>query len=178
MNQPTKLGEAPIRSLFFSYYVPALTSILSTTLHQVINGVILGQQVGKEGLAAVGLYGPVVIVFIAFTLPIMIGGGILIGKSIGAGEYDKAQKLLQFATTLAIVVGGVIAVCTPFFLTSIANFLAGSNNTELVKNTADYMFWQLIGMPFFFLRMFWGSFLSNDGAPNVSKKWVVDCSWA
>ena len=75
MNVSSQLGEAPIRSLFYKFYFPALASILSSTLHQIINGIILGQQVGKEGLAVVGLYGPVVIVFISLTLPVMIGGG-------------------------------------------------------------------------------------------------------
>ena len=57
MNSSNPLGEAPVKSLFFKYYIPALTSILSITLHQVINGIILAQEVGKEGVAAVGLYG-------------------------------------------------------------------------------------------------------------------------
>ncbi|MES2734449.1 MAG: MATE family efflux transporter [Bacteroidota bacterium] len=169
MNAPNQLGEAPVKSLFFKYYIPALTSILSITLHQIVNGVILGQQVGKEGIAAVGLYGPVVIVLIALALPMMIGGGILIGKNIGAANYGNTQNIFQFATTLALLLGGVIALSTPFLIKPVANFLAGAENTVLVKNTADYLFWQLIGMPFFFLRMFWGNFISNDSAPKVSR---------
>ena len=31
------------------------------------------------------------------------------------------------------------------------------------------MFWQLIALPFFFLLMFWGNFLSNDNAPKISR---------
>ncbi|WP_138478886.1 MATE family efflux transporter [Dyadobacter bucti] len=169
MQPPNKLGEAPISSLFFQYYIPALTSILSVTLHQVINGIILGQQVGKEGLAAVGLYGSVIIVFIALTLPVMIGGGILIGRNIGAGDYSEAQKIFNFATTLAILFGCMVALSTPFIVKPLAGFLAGANHEVLVRNTSDYMFWQFVGLPFFFLRMFWGNFVSNDGAPKVSR---------
>lgn len=105
MSTTNPLGQAPIRSLFFQYYGPALISILSSTAHQVINGVILGQQVGKEGLAAVGLYGPVVIVLVSLSLPIMIGRGVLIGKSLGAANYQKAQQVFQFATTLVLLLG-------------------------------------------------------------------------
>ncbi|MFD2574115.1 MATE family efflux transporter [Spirosoma soli] len=169
MNAPNPLGEAPIKSLFFSYYGPALISILSTTLHQVINGILLGQQVGKEGLAAVGLYGPVIITFIALTLPVVIGSGILIGKKVGAGEYGSVQTIFQFATTLALVLGGAIAVSTPFFLKYVVDFLVGSSNTAIARNTADYMFWQLLGLPFFFLSMFWGGFVRNDGSPKISR---------
>lgn len=169
MKPSNKLAEAPIRSLFFSYYVPALTTILSTTIHQLVNGVILGQQVGKDGLAAVGLYGPVMVVFIALTLPVMIGGGILISKSIGAASYDTAQAIFQFATTLGLVAGGCIGLSAPFVYRYMATWLVGSGNPALVGNMADYMLWQLIGMPFFFLRMFWGNYVSNDGAPQIAK---------
>ncbi len=169
MNAAHELGEAPIKSLFFKYYVPALTSILSITLHQTVNGIILGQQVGKEGLAAVGLYGPVVIMFIALALPIMIGSGILISKNIGAKNYESVQDIFQFATTLALLFGGTIALSTPFFVRPIATFLAGTNDTVLFTNTSDYIFWQLMGLPFFFLGMFWGNFIRNDGAPKIGK---------
>lgn len=173
MSASNHLGQAPIRSLFFQYYGPALISILSSTTHQVINGVILGQQVGREGLAAVGLYGPVVIVFVALTLPIMIGGGVLIGKSIGAADYAKTQQIFQFATTLVIITGGIVALGAPLMAVPLAKFLAGTANRTLVDNTADYIFWQLIGLPFFFLGMIWGNFVRADNAPTVSRNAAV-----
>lgn len=163
------LGETPIRSLFFQYYTPALVSILSVTLHQVVNGIILGQQTGKEGLAAVGLYGPVVIAFVSLTLPIMVGGGILIGKSLGASNYAHAQKIFQFATTLALLFGGTIALSTLLLADRLAAFLVGHHDELLVKNTSAYIFWQLLALPFFFLGMIWGNFIRTDNAPNISK---------
>ncbi|MCC5612641.1 polysaccharide biosynthesis C-terminal domain-containing protein [Nostoc sp. CHAB 5834] len=169
MSTTNPLGQAPIRSLFFQYYGPALISMLSSTAHQVINGIILGQQVGKEGLAAVGLYGPVVIVLVSLSLPIMIGGGVLIGKSLGAANYQKAQQVFQFATTLVLLLGGTLALTAPLVAKPLAQFLAGSGNTALADNTANYAFWQLISLPFFFLGMIWGNFVRADNAPKVSR---------
>ena len=143
--------------------------MLSSTVHQVINGIILGQQVGKDGLAAVGLYGPVVIVLVSLTLPIMIGGGVLIGKSLGAANYTKAQEIFQFATTLVLLLGGILALTAPFAAKPVAQFLTGGDNVALLDNTADYVFWQLISLPFFFLGMVWGNFVRADNAPKVSR---------
>lgn len=169
MSATNPLGQAPIRSLFFQYYGPALISMLSSTAHQVINGVILGQQVGKEGLAAVGLYGPVVIVWVSLALPIMIGGGVLIGKSLGAAKYGKAQQVFQFATTLVLLLGGTLALTAPLIAQPLAHFLVGKGNSTLATNTANYAFWQLISLPFFFLGMIWGNFVRADNAPKVSR---------
>ncbi|MCF2489126.1 MATE family efflux transporter [Dyadobacter sp. CY347] len=169
MNATDQLGQAPIKTLFFQNYGPAIISLLSSILHQVINGIILGQQVGKEGLAAVGLYGPVVIVLVALSLPVMIGGGVLIGKSIGAGDFKKVQEVFQFATTLVILIGGCVAVSAPFLAVPLGRFLAGADHVTLAQNTADYAFWQLVSLPFFFLGMIWGNFVRANNAPKVSR---------
>lgn len=169
MTATNQLGHAPIKALFFQYYGPAIISLLSSTIHQIINGIILGQQVGKEGLAAVGLYGPVAIVLVALSLPIMIGGGVLISKSIGAADFIKAQQVFQFATTLVLIIGGSIALTAPFFVKVLAQFLAGKDNLALTKHVADYAFWQLLSLPFFFLGMVWGNFVRADGSPKISR---------
>ncbi|MCF0074294.1 polysaccharide biosynthesis C-terminal domain-containing protein [Dyadobacter sp. CY261] len=169
MTATNQLGEAPIRKLFFQNYGPAIISLLSSIVHQVINGIILGQQIGKDGLAAVGLYGPVVIVLVALSLPVMIGGGVLIGKSIGAGDLRQVQQVFQFATTLVILFGTCVAISAPFSAIPLAQFLAGAANLTLAENTADYAFWQLLGLPFFFLGMIWGNFVRANNAPKVSR---------
>lgn len=169
MNDTSTLSEGPIRPLFFKYYFPALISILSITVHQVVNGIILGYKVGKEGLASVGLYGPVVVSLMALVLPLIIGGGILIGKNIGAANYSNAQRVFQFATTFAIAFGLIMALCSPFIVTPIAGFLAGDESASLLSNTIDYLSWQFISLPFFFLGLFWGNFIGHDGAPRISR---------
>jgi Na+-driven multidrug efflux pump len=169
MSKAANLDKDPIRSLFFKYYFPALTSMLSITIHQIINGLILGQHVGKEGVAAVGLFGPVLIIFISFALMLLIGGGIVISKSIGAGNYSHAQNVFQFNTTVVLLAGSVIGLSAPFVTGPITNFLVGTENTLMVKSTYDYMFWGFIWLPFFFLRMLWGNAVTNDGAPKISR---------
>ncbi|WP_439557302.1 MATE family efflux transporter [Dyadobacter sp.] len=169
MSASNQLGHAPVRTLFFQNYGPAIISLLSSIVHQVINGIILGQEVGKDGLAAVGLFGPVVIVLIAFTLPVMIGGGVLIGKGIGAGNYGSVQQVFQFATTLVILVGTCVALTAPFLSMPLARFLAGTDNLILTENLAHYALWQLVGLPVFFLGMIWGNFVRANNVPQASR---------
>lgn len=169
MKSAVNLGEDSIKSLFFKYYVPTLTSLLSITVHQIINGLILAQYVGKEGVAAVGLFGPILTVFIAFGLALMIGGGILIAKNIGSKNVDQAQEIFQFTTTVAMMLGGSIALSSPFITSPITLFLVGNESDAIIKSTFDYMFWGFIWLPFFFLRMLWSHFVSSSGFPKVSR---------
>jgi Na+-driven multidrug efflux pump len=163
------LGKDPIPSLFFRYYVPTLASIMSFTAQMIINGLLLGHYVGKDGVAAVGLYGPVVTIFIAFVLALAIGGGILISRSIGAGDGAQAREVLRFGTTLALAAGLVVAVSAPFVVTPLARFLVGGEHESLVQNTRDVMLWGFIGMPVLFLCIVWRQFLVNDGGPRMAR---------
>jgi len=173
MESKIQLDKAPIRSLFFKYYIPILTSLLSITIHQVIDGAILAHYVGKEGVAAVGMFGTIITIFISFGLTLVVGGGILIGKNIGAGNYGKAQEVFQFTTTLAILFGLIIIVATPFVVGNIVSFLVGSIKTELFNKTLDYMFWGFMWTPIFLLRMILGNVISHDGAPKITRNATI-----
>jgi putative MATE family efflux protein len=168
MNNSADLATVPVRTLFFKYYIPVLTSLLSVTAHQVINGIILGQYVGSEGVAAVGLFGPVLTIFIAFTLALMIGGGILISRSNGAGNYAYSQQVFQFSTTVAIMIGIIIAFAGIVLTKPVTTLLAGKEGA-IAESTYDYFFWSFLWLPFFLLRMIWGNCITNDSGPKVSR---------
>jgi Na+-driven multidrug efflux pump len=163
------LDKDPIKSLFFKYYMAALTSLLSITLHQIVNAIILAQRVGKEAVTAVGLFGPVFTVFIALALALMIGSGILVGRHLGAKNFDKAQEIFNFSTTLAILFGVLVASGAVPLSSFISTFLAGSEDSGIRQNTFNYMVWGFLWIPVFLLRMLWGNLITNDGAPNISR---------
>ncbi len=169
MKGKIELGKDSIRSLFFKYYIPTITSTLSVTIHQIVDGAILAQYVGKEGVAAVGMFGPIITAFIAFGLPLVIGGGIQIGKSLGAGDHRKAQEVFQYTSTLIIIFGSVVILLTPFFAGAVVAFLVGENTTALYSATYDYMFWGFMWIPVFLLRMILGNVISHDGSPKVAR---------
>lgn len=169
MSAPASLDKDPIIPLFFKYYLPTITGLLSITIHQIIDGIILGQYVGKEGIAAVGLFGPVLTIFISIVLTLVIGGGILISKSIGAKNSSHAQRIFQFITTVLIIIGCVVGLSSFIVAEPISLFLVGEEDVVLLRSTYDYMFWGFLWLPFFFMRFLWGNCVTNDNAPKVSR---------
>lgn len=170
-NQPaiSDLGHAPVQSLFFRFYVPSLVSMASIAFHQIINGIILGQQLGKEALAAISLYTPVLFFCIAFVLAVMIGGGILFSRNAGAQRYGDAQRVFRFCTTLVVLVTGLVALSAPFITPFLVSQLAAGQSPLIVQYTTECALWNLLFLPAFGLRVLWGGFLSNDNGPDVSR---------
>ncbi len=164
-----QLDKAPIKALFFKYYIPILTSLLSVTIHQIVDGSILSEYIGKEGVAAVGMFGNIITGFAAFGLTLVIGGGILIGKSLGEGDNTKAQEVFQFTSTLTICFGAIVIILTPFFADDLVCFLVGNKTSALYNATYDYMYWGFMWAPIFLLRMILGNVISHEGAPKVSR---------
>ncbi|MCR9251427.1 MAG: MATE family efflux transporter [bacterium] len=169
MKNKMQLDKEPISSLFFKYYFPALTSMLSVTVHQIVDGLILGEYVGKHGVAAIGIFGPIITIFIAFTLMLVIGGGISISRNLGSNNYNEAQRVFQHITSLAIVIGISIAIIFPGLTTYIVSNLVGAEDAQLLKSATDYTFWGFLWIPLFLIRMIWGMTISHDGAPKVSR---------
>jgi Na+-driven multidrug efflux pump len=111
----------------------------------------------------------VVIMLVALGLPLMIGTSILLGKSIGAADYGSAQRIFAFATTLALLLGGTVALISPWLVKPLTVFLVGTGDAPLAGSLAAYCAGNWWGLPAFFLNMFWGSLLRSDGDPEVSR---------
>ncbi|MTI32275.1 MATE family efflux transporter [Xanthovirga aplysinae] len=177
MKNNIQLDKDPIIPLFFKYYLPTLTSLLSVTIHQIVDGVILGRYVGEEGVAAVGLFGgPIITFYIAFFLPLTIGGGIMISKNIGAKNPNKAQEVFQFTSSYALLIGSIILFTGPLLTKTIVYFMVGNDDASLYQSTYDYFYWGFLWLPFFLLRMILGNAVSHDGAPKVARNaslWAV-----
>lgn len=169
MRSAPDLRNDPIVPLFFKYYIPALTGLLSITVNQVIDGIILGKFVGKSGVAAVGLFGPVVTVFIAALLILVIGGGIFLSKGLGAGDKSIALRVFNFTTTWVLVIALATWICSPVAPTILADLLAGKEDTALYQDTREYMFWAFLWTPILFIRVLWSSLVNHDNAPHIAR---------
>lgn len=169
MSMDNNLRVERTSSLFFKYYFPTLISLVTSSVHHILNGIMLGQFVGKEGLAAVGLFAPIQLFFIALTLAVMIGGGILVSKNIGAQKPENALEIFRCSTTWVLLFGSAIAISSPFITGPLTGLLVDKTNIILYGYTYDYIFWAFLWMPLFFLRMVWGNFANNDNAPKISR---------
>ncbi|MBN2900035.1 MAG: MATE family efflux transporter [Clostridia bacterium] len=96
------LGTENINKLFLKYTVPAVIAMVIGGSQTLIGGMILGKYVGANALAAVNIVNPFVQFAMAVSLIIAFGALSIIGRSLGAGQYERAQN--TFKTALIIIV--------------------------------------------------------------------------
>lgn len=102
------------------FTVPLILGNLLQLTYNAIDGIIVGQYVGKEALAAVGTGNPLVTLLILFLQGICLGAGILIGTLYGAKDYDTLK--LQISTAMTAGIGfslaltAIVFAAAPMFL--------------------------------------------------------------
>src|SRR5699024_5202557 len=62
-EENTKIREAPIKKVFFSYLIPAVLGMVFMSINIVVDGIFIGHSVGPNGLAAVNIAVPIFSIF-------------------------------------------------------------------------------------------------------------------
>ena len=62
MDQTEKfnvLGEKPVGKLLMQYAIPAIVAMTASSIYNIIDGIFIGQGVGKEAIMGLALTAPV-----------------------------------------------------------------------------------------------------------------------
>ncbi len=127
------LYKNPIwKGLLYLSFPVFLVNILKT-LHDVVDGIFLGQVKGAEIAtsmqSAVALTWPIFFVFISFGMGLSIAGNALIGQYVGKGDYVLAKKYANNTVYISIFLG-VLFTAFAYFLAPYILSLMGAQGTD------------------------------------------------
>lgn len=116
---------------------------VASTSSMVVDGIIVGNFLGSDGLAAYGLAMPVFIVLIGIGTVFSNGGSVLASKYMGSYEYDKVNINFTLVLGSAILISLLLTIVSFFSSGLLAGFLGANGN--LMSLTGDYIFGILLG---------------------------------
>ncbi len=158
----------------FWNYLGAYTLVaMSASLGVILNGIIVGNMVNEHAVSALNLARSPIQLFFSFNLLFGIGGGMLVGRSLGEKNIEQARNL--FTQSLAIVM--TIALCFSFtgifFSDAITHFIC--SNEDLYTMAKDYTRVLFIGAPAYMLMWGLSIMVGVDGSPKlVSAAILID----
>ena len=82
------LTKGKIMPLLVGFTIPLVLGNLFQLTYNAVDSIIVGQFVGKEALAAVGICNPVMTLMILFLNGLCMGASILMGTQYGAKDYE------------------------------------------------------------------------------------------
>jgi putative MATE family efflux protein len=123
------LGTEPVGKLLMQYAMPAIVAMVASSLYNIIDRAIIGQVVGAEAIAGLGITFPFMNLSAAFGAAVGVGASTCISVKLGQKDYQTAEHLLGNTVTLNLIVGLLFMVVCFIFLNPILRFFGASDVT-------------------------------------------------
>lgn len=123
------LGEKPIGSLLMQYAIPAIVAMTASSIYNIIDGIFIGQGVGKEAIMGLALTSPVMSLTSAFGAMVGVGASTLMSVRLGQKDYATAKNILGNVVIMNIAMGLSLGLILQLFLNPILRFFGASNET-------------------------------------------------
>lgn len=165
-----------VKKLYISFVVVSILSALTATAGMLIDNIVVGAFLGDDALGAMGIVGPISLIFSAFGNICSGGGTARAAQALGKGEIDKVRQIFTVTMIFVIVSGLLLTLVGVFFTPQIATFLGAKG--ELLEPTVDYLRGFFLGaIPTIMLTALAG-FVKIDGSPRLPLVSIVVMSVA
>ena len=162
---------APVVPVFTRYAVPSVLALLAVSSASVVDGAFVGNYIGPEALAAVNFSMPVVTFFMGVSLMLAIGGSVYVGKQIGEGNSEQANRSFNSVFWFSLTAGLILAALCLSLLTPLI-FLLGASG-EISEDVASYLGVFLWFAPVWLVSIVLGYMVRIDNQPFLSSSALI-----
>ena len=124
-----ELGQKPVGGLLLQYALPAIVAMSASSLYNIIDRAFIGQVVGPDAIAGLGITFPFMNLSGAFGAAVGVGASTCISVKLGQRDYLTAEHLLGNTVTLNLIIGLLFMVVCFVFLDPILRFFGASDVT-------------------------------------------------
>lgn len=164
LNNP--LATERVGKLIAKFAIPAIISMLVSSLYNIVDQIFIGQGVGMLGNAATNIAFPVSIICTATALLLGIGSASNYNLDMGAGHGERAVRVAATGLTALAVSGVVIAAAVLLFLNPLLHLFGVT--PDVLPYALDYTGITAIGIPFLVLTTGGNHLIRADRSPTYS----------
>lgn len=108
----TDLTEGNVASKLIKFALPLFASNALQAIYNIVDMIVVGQVMGKEGMAGVSIGGDILMFLTALAFGFSGAGQIIIAQNVGAKRYDDVKKIIgTLFSFLFIVAICLTAIC-------------------------------------------------------------------
>lgn len=154
-----------VRKTYYSFVFVSILSSLTATAGMLIDNIIVGRYLGSDALGAMGIVGPVSLVFSAIGNICSGGGGARSAQALGRGDRNQFRLIFTTCMLFVLLIGGILTVLGLLFAPEIA-VLLGAKET-LLEPATDYLYGFFLGTIPTILLSAMMCFVRIDGSPKL-----------
>ena len=160
------LAAERVGRLIAKFAVPAIISMLVSSLYNIVDQIFIGQGVGMLGNAATNIAFPVSIICTATALLLGIGSASNYNLESGAGNPERAARIAGTGLSLLAVSGVLIAGVVLIFLNPLLHLFGVT--PDVLPYALDYTGITAFGIPFLVLTTGGNHLIRADRSPTYS----------
>lgn len=160
-----------LRRTYFRYLIAFVLTALSTMLGNILDGIIAGQLIGAEAVAAIGTSRPLTQGFYTLHLLVGAGGGMLVGLAIGKKRRDEANVIFRAVVCTMGVIAAVATIVGATMPQAVTRFFC--TEAALQPLAEPYVFWMMVGAFAYFGMYLMQTYVAVDGEPALVTAAVV-----
>lgn len=146
-----------------AFSVPAIISMVLTSLINVADGFFMGNFIHKDAIAAVNLGLPIIYLFLATGLMVSVGGSVLAGMSMGRKDEESCRSVFSQTIATCAVASVLLSVVMFFLLRTILAVLGAKG--DVAKYFLQYYTILLFELPVMTVNASLGMFVRAEGRP-------------
>lgn len=154
-----------VKNTYYSFVLVSILSSLTATAGMLIDNILVGRYLGSEALGAMGIVGPVSLIFSAIGNICSGGGGARAAQALGRGDRDQYCLIFTTNTLFVLASGALLTLLGLLYAPDIAVLLGAKEG--LLKPSTDYLYGFFLGtVPTILLSAMMG-FVRMDGSPKL-----------
>lgn len=167
-NKEELLKSGPIFKTMLVMGIPTFVAQFINLMYNIVDRVYIGHisDCGAQALTGVGVCFPIITFISAFTSLIGMGGAPLAGIAIGAGNREKAEKILGNSFSALILVSVVLTIVFQLIKKPFLYMFGASDATYLYAG--PYLSIYLVGTIFVMISMGLNTYITTQGAATTA----------
>ncbi|MBO6262337.1 MAG: ATP-binding protein [Bacilli bacterium] len=154
---------------FIHYLIPSILMIFAMQFSSLLDGILIGNLISGEALAATSLVMPVLYIVQAPGFALGVGGSIVVANKLGKRDIEGAKKTFSISIILGVGISILFAAIS-FFVSAPLAKLFGEASYEL---SYPYIYMYLLTDPIITLALLLGSFMAVDNNPKLSSIFFI-----
>lgn len=166
MKAANPLATESLNRLIAKFAIPAIISMLVSSLYNIVDQIFIGQGVGMLGNAATNIAFPISIICTATALLLGIGSASNFNLESGRGNHKRAAGIAATGLSMLIICGVIIATIVLLFLEPLLHIFGVTE--EILPYALDYTGITAFGIPFLILTTGGNHLIRADRSPTYS----------
>ena len=173
MARTNDLGRDPVGPLVFRLAIPSMLAQFVNVLYSIVDRMYIGNipVIGDAALAGAGVCGPIVTLVSSFAFLVGVGGAPLMAMSMGAGDRERARRILSNCAMMLTVLAVVLTIV--LLLTKDAMLMAFGASEETFVYADSYLTIYVLGTAFAILSVGLNQFIICQGFSGIGMTTVL-----